>query len=96
MEFEWDESKRKENLRKHGLDFRDAPTLFDGPMLSRLDTREDYDEPRWIGIGFLESICAVAAFSERNDGKAIRIISLRKALNHERKAFEKTIKDRLG
>lgn len=28
MDFEWDEKKRKENLRKHGLDFRDAPILF--------------------------------------------------------------------
>ena len=96
MEFEWDESKRKENLQKHGLDFPDAATLFDGPMLSRLDTREDYGESRWIGIGFIESICAVVAFSERDDGRIIRIISLRKALSHERKAFEKTIKDRWG
>ena len=95
MEIEWDESKRKENLRKHGLDFRDAAILFEGPMLSRLDVRDDYGEPRWIGIGFLETTCVVVAFTERNDGEIIRIISLRKALNHERKAFEKTIKDRL-
>ncbi len=86
----------KENLRKHGLDFRDAPILFEGPMLSRLDTRGGYGEPRWIGIGFLETICAVVAFTERSDGELIRIISLRKTLNHERKAFEETIKDRLG
>ncbi len=95
MEFEWDEVKRKENLRKHSLDFLDAPTLFSGPMLARLDTREDYGEPRWIGIGIFESVCAVVAFTERSDGEVIRIISMRKALNHERKAFEKTLKDRL-
>ena len=95
MEFEWDGVKRKENLRKHGLDFLDAPTLFSGPMLTQLDTREDYGEPRWIGIGILEVICVVVAFTERGDGEVIRIISMRKALNHERKAFEKTIKDRL-
>ena len=96
MEFEWDEVKRKENLRKHGLDFLDAPTLFSGPMLTRLDTREDYKEPRWIGIGILESVCAVVAFTERSGGEVIRIISMRKALSHERKAFEKTIQDKLG
>ena len=95
MEFEWDESKRKENLRKHGLDFLDAPTLFEGPMLIRLDTRDDYAEPRWIGIGLIETTCAVVAFTERNNGKTIRIISLRKALTYERKAFEKTIQNRL-
>ncbi len=60
-------------------------------MLTRLDTRKEYGEPRWIGIGFLETICAVIAFSERNNGDVIRVISLRKALTHERKAFEKTI-----
>ena len=96
MEFEWDELKRRENLQKHGLDFTDAATLFEGPMLNRLDTWEDYGEPRWIGIGFLKTICAVVAFTERNNGDIIRIISLRKALTHERKAFEKTIKDQLG
>jgi uncharacterized DUF497 family protein len=95
MEFEWDEVKRRDNLRKHNLDFLDAPTLFSGPMLVRLDTREDYGEPRWIGIGILQSICVVVAFTEQSDGELIRIISMRKALNHERKAFEKTIKDRL-
>lgn len=96
MEFEWDESKRKENLRKHGLDFLDAPTLFEGSMLNHLDTRDDYEESRWIGVGFIETTCAVVAFTERNNGKIIRIISLRKALTHERKAFEKAIQNRLG
>jgi len=95
MEFEWDEVKRRENLRKHGLDFLDAPTLFNGPMLTQFDTREDYGEPRWIGIGILESVCVLVAFTERSDGEVIRIISMRKALSHERKAFEKTIQDKL-
>ena len=95
MEFEWDEAKRKENLRKHNLDFLDALTLFGGPMLTQLDTREDYGEPQWIGIGILESVCVVVAFTERSDGEVIRIISMRKALNYERKAFEKTLKDKL-
>jgi len=96
MEFVWDETKRKENLGKHGLDILDTPLLFNGPMLARLDTRVDYGEPRWIGIGILETSCVVVAFTERNDGDVIRIISMRKALNHERKAYEKTLKDRLG
>jgi uncharacterized protein len=65
-------------------------------MLSRLDTRGDYEEPRRIGVGIIETTCAIVAFTERNNGKTIRIISPRKALTHERKAFEKAIKDRLG
>ncbi len=96
MDIEWDEKKRKENLRKHGLDFRDAPILFEGPMLVHLDTRTEYEESRWIGVGIIETVCAVVAFTERNNGQTVRIISLRKALTHERKIFEKTIKDRLA
>ena len=65
MDFEWDEKKRKENLRKHGLDFRDAPILFKGPMLVHLDTRAEYEESRWIGIGIIETDSAVVAFTER-------------------------------
>lgn len=53
MKFEWDENKRRENIRKHGIDFHDVPMVFDGPMLVRLDTRTDYgEEDRWIGNGF--------------------------------------------
>ena len=96
MDFEWDEKKRKENLRKHGLDFRDAPILFEGPMLVHLDTRAEYEESRWIGIGIIETDSAVVAFTERYNGKTTQIISLRKALIHERKIFEKTIKARLA
>jgi uncharacterized DUF497 family protein len=42
--FEWDEQKNKENIRKHGLDFADAPEVFLGPLLTDLDTRKDYGE----------------------------------------------------
>lgn len=54
MRFTWDEKKNRTNLRDHGLDFADAWRVFQTPMLTRLDTREDYGEDRWIGIGLLE------------------------------------------
>ena len=44
MNFEWDEEKNKENIRKHELDFADAWEIFDALMLTALDTREDYGE----------------------------------------------------
>ncbi len=53
MEFEWDEAKRTENLRRHGLDFVDIPEAFEGPMIARIDTRKEYGEERWIGIGYV-------------------------------------------
>ena len=33
MEFSWDETKRLKNIKKHRLDFIDAPGVFDGPLL---------------------------------------------------------------
>jgi hypothetical protein len=30
MEYEWDEVKRLTNLRKHGIDFSDVPSVFEG------------------------------------------------------------------
>ena len=55
-----------------------------GALLVRPDSREDYGEKRWIGIGMIQGRIAFVAFSERpND--TIRIISLRKADHEERK-----------
>ncbi len=42
MRFTWDPLKRRENLRRHGIDFADAPPVFDRFLLERLDTRKAY------------------------------------------------------
>ena len=34
MDFEWDDTKRKSNIKKHGIDFINAPTIFDGYTLT--------------------------------------------------------------
>jgi uncharacterized DUF497 family protein len=96
MNFEWDENKRKTNLRKHGIDFADAPEIFNGLMLTQWDARADYGEDRWVGVGLMRNRVVVVVFTERNAGETIRIISLRKAMAYERKHFERTIKNRLG
>jgi len=88
MKFEWDEAKNQTNIRKHGLDFNDAPYIFNSPMLVDLDTRYPYEEDRWIGIGLLRNRVVVVVYVERDDEEIIRIISLRKALSYERKRFE--------
>jgi hypothetical protein len=93
--FEWDEIKNRENIRKQGLDFADAWEIFEAPMLVDPDTREDYREDRLIGVGFLKDRVVVVVFTER-DEDTIRIISLRKALKHERIRFEETLRDQLG
>jgi uncharacterized DUF497 family protein len=95
MKFEWDEPKRKLNLKNHGIDFEDITSIFDAPMLTALDSREDYGEDRWIGVGIVRNIVLVIVFTERGNDK-IRIISARKATKNERQAFDKKIKNQLG
>ena len=96
MQFKWDERKRVENIRKHGFDFQDASEIFHGPRLTRLDTRFDYGEDRWIAIGFIKYRIVVVVYTEDDAKEIIRIISLRKALSYERKQFQKYLSDRLG
>ncbi len=83
--FTWDERKRKANLTKHGIDFRDAATIFNGPLVTVEDTREDYGEPRYVALGLLEGIVVSLVYTERDDN--VRIISIRKALRHETRFY---------
>jgi uncharacterized DUF497 family protein len=94
VDFEWNEQKNRENIRKHLFDFADAWEVFEAPMLAAPDTRKEYSEDRWIGIGFLREHIVVIVFTER-DNQTIRIISLRKASKHERIKFEEAIRDQL-
>jgi uncharacterized DUF497 family protein len=95
MKFEWDHRKNERTIRERGLDFADAAEMFDGPMLVSPDTREDYGEPRYIGVGLIRGRPMVTVFTERNP-KTIRIISLRKANSREQTKFKKVLQDRLG
>lgn len=57
-------------------------------------TRFEYDEDRWIGIGIMRTaVVALLAFTER-DPDIVRIISLRKAMKHEK--YEHTVRNRLA
>jgi uncharacterized DUF497 family protein len=52
VNFDWDEKKQRENIRKHGFDFADAWEVFESPMLVDLDARDGF-ERRLTAIGFL-------------------------------------------
>lgn len=89
MDFEWDEAKRRANLRKHGIDFMDAVRIWDGWVLEQIDLREDHAEDRYRGIGLLGDRAIVVAFTWR--GARTRIISARKAERHENKAYYESL-----
>jgi uncharacterized protein len=92
MQFEWDEAKNQENIRKHKIDFADVSPMFDSPMLIEPDDRFDYGEDRWFGLGFLYNGIAVLVWTERQND-VIRIISARRANRHEQQRFEDYISD---
>lgn len=95
MNFVWDERKNEVNIDKHGFDFADTYRVFDLPMIVDLDERDDYGEDRWIGTGMLDRRVVVIVYTEPNKA-TIRIVSLRKAISHERRRYEQYLKNRLG
>jgi uncharacterized protein len=53
MRFEWDEAKRRSNIRQHGIDFVDVDEVFAGETITFLDDRYDYGETRFLTFGLL-------------------------------------------
>ena len=50
--FSWDRAKDNSNLRKHGISFRQATTVFyDASQISIVDEKHSQEEERWITIG---------------------------------------------
>ena len=89
LKFEWDEDKAAANLRKHGVTFDEASTVFADSLAVIFDDEEhSLDEIREIVIGHsvLQRLLLVS-FTERGDD-LVRIISARKATRRERKDHE--------
>ena len=86
VEFEWDRDKAASNLRKHGVRFAEAVTIFeDDAVLTMPD--EPLDEERFVAIG-MGSIGRVLVVIYSTRGDRIRIISARKATGQERSQYE--------
>jgi uncharacterized DUF497 family protein len=54
LRFEWNEEKNRYNIRKHGISFSEAISVFSHPYLARPDDREPYGEDRWLAIEYYE------------------------------------------
>lgn len=84
MDFEWDEEKRAINIQKHGIDFVSVIAVFDDPnAIEQYDAKNSMDEDRYQIIGMARPGVLFVAFTEREDGNVIRIISARRAEKHE-------------
>jgi len=88
MEFEWDESKATANLKKHGVSFEEAKTVFDNVLAVIFDDEaHSVGERREIIIGHSRNNrLLLISFTERPN--SIRIISARLATRREREDYE--------
>lgn len=88
MHFEWNPTKAKKNLQKHGVSFEEASSVFYDPLaVSGADPDRSETEERTITFGMSsQGRLLVVAHTER--GEAIRIISARVTTQHERRIYE--------
>jgi uncharacterized protein len=90
MKFEWDPQKAQSNLRKHGISFEEAITVFNDTLAFIFDDMEhSQSEHREIIIGTstLRRMVLVCFLESRED--TIRIFSARRATKGEIKDYEK-------
>ena len=87
MTLEWDEAKRNTTLSERGLDFADVASVDWTTALTAQDVRADYPEPRFVTMAPIGDRLCVFAWCWR--GTAMRVISLRKANDRERKRYAK-------
>jgi uncharacterized DUF497 family protein len=83
--FEWDESKRRSNVIKHGIDFGDAAEVFYDPTAYVFLSPHPSSEQRYVTVGLMRGALIAVIFTIR--GEAVRIISARAARRSERQTY---------
>jgi len=88
MEFEWDLNKAELNVKKHGISFAHASTIFcDLSSLTFYDPDHSEEEDRFITIGTSsEDVLLIVSHTDRDD--RIRIISARKTKRREWRIYQ--------
>jgi uncharacterized DUF497 family protein len=78
-----DPNKARINLRKHGVSFEEAETIWQGPTLTEVDDLHSDDEVRFTTIGMVAKKRKVVRVTHTEEGNTIRIISARPASSRE-------------
>jgi len=89
LTFEWDQEKAESNLRKHGVSFEEASTVFKDTFSRTIcdPLHSSFREQRFVTIGLSgRNQLLVVVHCDR--GKKIRIISARRATRRERRNYE--------
>jgi hypothetical protein len=91
IQFEWDPAKATANLRKHGVAFEEAQTVFLDDLALLVDDPDHSDEEvRFVLLGLSAAPrILVVVHAYRSAPDTIRIISARKATKAERVSYVK-------
>ncbi|MCA0045441.1 BrnT family toxin [Mesorhizobium sp. B283B1A] len=90
LRFEWDLEKARSNLRKHGVSFETAVSIFSDPFALTEQDRVEDGEYRWQTTGAVDDmlVLLIAHVDREEDGmEVIRIISARRATTREKKRY---------
>ncbi|HEV7671256.1 MAG TPA: BrnT family toxin [Thermoanaerobaculia bacterium] len=88
MRFHWDPVKARANLRKHGVSFEEATTVYGDLLATTVQDPDHSDqEARFVTVG-LSRPSRLLVVCHAENKKGIRIISARRANSHERKRYE--------
>ena len=90
MRFAWDEEKAAANLRKHGVSFPEATTVFADPLAwTYPDPDHSVHEQRFLTIG-LSRVQRLLVVAHTEESSITRLINARQATRKERKFYEET------
>jgi uncharacterized protein len=88
IKFEWNQSKARSNLKKHGVSFEEAQSVFfDEHAIQFFDSDSSSEEERFLMLGLSENSRILLVCHCEREGEVIRIISARKATSNERKNY---------
>jgi uncharacterized DUF497 family protein len=88
IKFEWNQSQARSNLRKHGVSFEEAQSVFfDERAIQFFDSESSSQEQRFLMLGVSENSRILLLCHCEREGEVIRIISARKATAKERKQY---------
>jgi uncharacterized DUF497 family protein len=84
FDFDWDAGKAARNVRKHGITFDEAKTVFEDPNARpRFDYEHSTTEERWRVVGLSRKLRLLSVIYAKSDETTIRIISARRATKAE-------------
>jgi uncharacterized protein len=88
MRYEWDSSKEKANIKKHGVSFADAEQALNCGLVVVLKEDTDSGEERYVYLGMCKKLNVLVVVVAYPEDEITRIISARKANKSERKIYE--------